>query len=555
MRGRITGISGPTIRTDLTGLKLYDRILVGRQGLTGEVVRLEPDGAVVQVYENTRGLRINEAVESLEAPLFVTLGPGLLSVMFDGLQRPLDSMYQKSGPFIEPAGEQSPIDLERRRLFTPAKQQGDTAAPGEMVGHFQEGEFLHPVMVPPHLSGTIAFVADGEIGLDEPLCRLEDGSEIKGHHLWPVRIPRPCKNKKAPHRPLITGQRIIDFLFPIARGGTAIIPGGFGAGKTILEQAIAKYADVDIVIYAGCGERGNEMAGLIEEFKAMTTPDGGQPLMGRTVLVVNTSNMPVAAREASIYTAVTIGEYYRDMGYDVLLLADSISRWAEALREISSSLEEMPGEEGYPTYLASRLFSFVERAGVVETLSGKNGSLSMILSVSPPGEDFTEPVTQALLRTTGAFLMLDSKLANARHFPAINWSQSYSLYEKALSAHYQLQLTTRWETMRCYCKELLQEEESLKEIVEIVGLEGLQERDRLVMQAAAEVRSDFLFQNVYSEDAFSDPPQTLERISGIIEAHNRAESELQNDRPEDAEGAAKANQGQIKAEDRDSGGA
>ncbi|MBE9520883.1 MAG: V-type ATP synthase subunit A, partial [Proteobacteria bacterium] len=333
-----------------------------------------------------------------------------------------------------------------------------------------------------------------------------------GYHSWPMRVPRPYRKKMSPAEPVITGQRIIDFLFPLARGGTAIIPGGFGTGKTILEQTIAKFADVDIVIYAGCGERGNEMSELIEEFHELKDPRSNCPLMERTVLVVNTSNMPVAAREASIYTAVTLGEYYRDLGFDVLLLADSISRWAEALREISSSLEEMPGEEGYPTYLASRLSSFVERAGIVETLTGETGSLSMILSVSPPGGDFTEPVTQSLLRTSGAFMMLDAFLANSRHFPAINWMQSYSLYEKTLVEHFTKNVDKNWAAMRNTCREILRQEESLKEIMEIVGIDGLQEQDKLIMTVAENIRTGFLAQNAYSEDAFCLPEKTLEMI-------------------------------------------
>jgi len=348
---------------------------------------------------------------------------------------------------------------------------------------------------------------------------LEDDSRIFGYHSWPMRVPRPFRKKISPGVPVITGQRTLDFLFPLARGGTSIIPGGFGTGKTILEQTIAKYADVDIVIYAGCGERGNEMSELIEEFLELVDPRTDRPLMDRTVMVVNTSNMPVAAREASIYTAVTLGEYYRDLGFNVLLLADSISRWAEALREISSSLEEMPGEEGYPTYLASRLSSFVERAGMVETLAGDIGSLSMILSVSPPGGDFTEPVTQALLRTTGAFLMLDTSLANSRHFPAINWMLSYSLYQKMLVDYFKEHISPDWENRRRVCLDIMHKEESLKEIMEIVGMEGLQEHDRLIMRTAAKIRDDFLAQNAYTEDAFSPPAKTLETISSITDQY------------------------------------
>ncbi len=459
MTGRILAISGPTVRTDLRGLSLYERVSVGDAMLTGEVVKLADDHAVIQVYENTSGLAVGEPVKATGSQLSVRLDPSLLGELFDGLQRPLPGLMQKMGPFITGAGE----------LY----------------------------------------------GEDYPK--------------WPVRLPRPFQKKFPPHTPLITGQRIIDFLFPIAKGGTAIFPGGFGTGKTILEQSIAKYADVDVVIYVGCGERGNEMAEMIDEFRQLIDPWKEKPLMERTILVVNTSNMPVAAREASIYTAVTMAEYYRDIGYHVLLLADSLSRWAEALREISSSLQEMPGEEGYPTYLGSRLSGFFERAGVVETSSGKTGSVTMILSVSPPGGDFTEPVTQACLRTSGAFLMLDTALAHKRHFPAINWFQSYSLYSAELAGHFREHVSPEWELLRQSCRQLLQKEETLKEVSEIVGIEGLQDSDRLIMHTAEKIRTEFLQQNAYSEDAFSAPEATLALISGIMKTYDRELEKLKKE--------------------------
>ena len=435
MTGRITGISGPTVSVDVQGLKLYERVFVGSAMLTGEVVRVEKDRSVVQVYEDTRGLAIGEPVQATGMPLTVRLGPGLLSGIFDGLQRPLQRLREESGPFMKVVKEMSAVDMSRKWIFYAARKKGDQVTGGEIVGYVKEGPFEHNIVCPDDVKGRIAWIAEGEISLDRPIGALEDGSEIPGFYDWPVRVPLPYKMKHSPSEPLVTGQRIIDFLFTIAKGGTAIMPGGFGTGKTILDQSIAKFADIDIVVYAGCGERGNEMAELIEEFELLKDPWTKRTLMERTILCINTSNMPVAAREASIYTAVTMAEYYRDMGLHVLFLADSISRWAEALREISSSLEELPGEEGYPTYLASRLSGFLERAGVVETNSGKAGSLSMILSVSPPGGDFTEPVTQSCLRTSGAFLMLDTSLAHRRHFPAINWFQSYSLYETELLEH------------------------------------------------------------------------------------------------------------------------
>ncbi len=523
--GKILGISGPTVSVDLRGLRLYERVFVGHSLLTGEVVRLERDRAVIQVYEDTRGLAVGEPVKGVGMPLTVRLGPGLLGGMFDGLQRPLLQMKQEMGPFIRAWKEMYGLDYTKRWDFTPHIREGSELRQGMIIGEVPERGFKHLIMAGAE-QGTVARVASGSISLDEPFGELSDGLDIPGCHEWPVRLARPCRRKFPPRTPLVTGQRVIDFLFPLARGGVAIIPGGFGTGKTILEQSVAKFADVDIVVYVGCGERGNEMADLISEFEELEDPWTKRPLTERTVLVVNTSNMPVAAREASIYTAVTMAEYYRDMGYNVLFLADSLSRWAEALREISTSLEEMPGEEGYPTYLASRLSGFMERAGVVETLSGKQGSLSMILSVSPPGGDFTEPVTQACLRTTGAFFMLDTSLAHRRHYPAINWFQSYSLYSKDLSDHYGKSVAPEWEELRQRCSRLLQQEESIREVAEIVGIEGLQDADRLVMRTAEAIRNEFLGQNAYSDDAFSPPEKTLAMIRELLAQHNVVEAKL-----------------------------
>ncbi len=524
MIGRIRGISGPTVSVEMGGLKLYDRVYVGHSMLTGEVVRLDKDRAVVQVYESTKGLGIGEPVKGVGMPLTVRLGPGLLCGMFDGLQRPLERLREEMGPFITGGREIYALDYLKKWRFSPLTQKGAEVKRGEIIGCIEEGSFRHFVSV--YRSGRISWIADGEVSLDETIAELEDGTGIYGCNEWPVRMPRPYKKKLATGEPLLTGQRCIDFLFPFARGGTAIFPGGFGTGKTILEQSIAKFANADIVVYVGCGERGNEMAELIGEFRLLKDPWTGKMLMERTILVVNTSNMPVAAREASIYTAVTMAEYYRDMGYHVLLLADSLSRWAEAAREISASLEEMPGEEGYPTYLASRLSGFFERAGLVETLSGRIGSLSMILSVSPPGGDFTEPVTQACLRTTGAFLMLDKSLAHKRHFPAVNWFQSYSLYEKELSGYFDEQVSEQWGKMKEKCKELLQREEALREVAEIVGSEGLQDADRLLMKMAERIRHEFLGQNAYTDDAFSPPEKTLAKIREIVEYHESSLGQL-----------------------------
>jgi V/A-type H+-transporting ATPase subunit A len=520
--GKILGISGPTVSVDLKGLKLYERVYVGNAMLTGEVVRVEKDHAVIQIYEDTRGLAAGEPVKGVGMPLTVRLGPGLLGGMFDGLQRPLERLKANMGPFITGGREMYALDYMRPWRLSPLVKQGDAVTNGSIIGTVDEGAFKHYIMDQYDKDVKIARVVDGEFSLNEALGEYDDGKEITGCNEWPVRLARPYRRKFAPAEPLVTGQRSIDFLFPLARGGTAIIPGGFGTGKTILEQAVAKFADVDIVVYVGCGERGNEMADMIAEFEELRDPWTNRPLRERTVLVVNTSNMPVAAREASIYTAITMAEYYRDMGYHVLFLADSLSRWAEALREISASLEEMPGEEGYPTYLASRLSGFMERAGVVETLSGKIGSLSMILSVSPPGGDFTEPVTQACLRTTGAFLMLDTSLAHKRHFPAINWFQSYSLYARDVAEHYRGKVSPQWSELLQRCRQILQEEEQLREVSEIVGAEGLQDTDRLLMRTAERLRTEVLQQNAYSEDAFSPPDKTFSIAKSVLDSFDWA---------------------------------
>ncbi len=526
MTGKIIGISGPTVQVDLKGLKLYERVYVGHAMLTGEVVRLVENRAIVQVYEDTHGLAIGEPVKGAGMPLTVRLGAGIISSMFDGLQRPLERLRDEMGPFIRIGTETNALDYTRKWRFFPLREIGDEIAPCESIGFIEEGAFRHFITGGNDSNKKLSRIVDGHMSLDEPFGEFEDGKEIMGCFEWPVRVPRPYRRKFSPSEALVTGQRSIDLLFPLARGGTAILPGGFGTGKTILEQSIAKFADVDIVVYAGCGERGNEMAEMIEEFQTLKDPRTGRQLMERTILVVNTSNMPVAAREASIYTAVTMAEYYRDMGYHVLLLADSISRWAEALREISSALEEMPAEEGDPTYLSSRLSGFIDRAGVVETLNGAIGSLSMVLSVSPPGGDFTEPVTQACLRTSGVFLMLDTSLAHRRHFPAINWFQSYSLYSKEAMGHYRNRVSQEWEKLYYRCKEILQKEESLREIAEIIGIEGLQDTDRLLMRTAEMIRSDFLSQNSYTEDAFSPPEKTCALIKGILDFYDQAVGKL-----------------------------
>ncbi len=510
MSGKIRGISGPTVSVDLKGLKLYERVYVGHAMLTGEVVRLDRDRAVVQVYEDTRGLAAGEPVKGVGMPLTVRLGPGLLGGMFDGLQRPLERIREEMGPFITGGKEMYALDYQKRWQFAPLLKKGDPVQPGSIIGTVNEKAFKHSIMSSPDMSGTIKRIIGNDFSLDEPLGEYDDGREIAGCHEWPVRIARPYRRKFAPAEPLVTGQRSIDFLFPLARGGTAIFPGGFGTGKTILEQSIAKFADVDIVVYVGCGERGNEMADMIADFKELQDPWTKRPLRERTILVVNTSNMPVAAREASIYTAVTMAEYYRDMGYHVLFLADSLSRWAEALREISASLEEMPGEEGYPTYLASRLSGFLERAGVVETLNGKIGSLSY------------DPVRftsgRRLYRARDAGLSQDDRrVPHARYVscaPAAlirrsTGSRAIHSMPGMSQDHYQQKVSPEWGDLLRWCRRILQEEESLREVAEIVGAEGLQDADRLLMRTAEMIRTEFLQQNAYSEDAFSCPRRPL----------------------------------------------
>jgi len=444
--GRVTRIAGPVIRAvGLEQVRLYDVVQVGELGLIGEVIRLAGAVTTVQVYEDTSGIRVGEPVRSTGMPLVAHLGPGLLGKVYDGLQRPLETLAEMSGEFIRRGEYASPLPEERRWQFTPSVSVGDLVGPGDILGVVPESRTIeHRILVPSHLRGQVAYIRSGEFTTYETMAVLrsqeEQGveeTEITLEQRWPVREPRPCQTRLAPREPLITGTRIIDVFFPVAKGGSAIIPGGFGTGKTVAEHSLARWADADVVVYVGCGERGNEMTDVLEEFPTLEDPRTGAPLMERTVLIANTSNMPVAAREASIYTGITIAEYYRDMGYDVLLLADSTSRWGEALREISGRLEEMPGEEGYPAYLAARLAEFYERAGRVICLGSRDdagnhhrmGSVSVVGAVSPPGGDFSEPVTQNSMRVASTFWALDYNLSRRRHFPAINWTRSYSLYD------------------------------------------------------------------------------------------------------------------------------
>ena len=518
MNGHVTSINGATVCVDLPDLKIGDRVFVGANSLTGEVVRLDGRIATLQVFEDNRGLGVGEEAIPAGGPLAVHLGPGLLGRVFDGLQRPLQDLKNQFGDFIQSGRHPFPLECSKTWDFTPLVSSESRVTKGQAIGKVTEGHIEHFIFSTQDFS--VKETIRGKLQLDQPVAESKEGQAIKGWHSWPVRRARPILSKLPPSQPLVTGQRCLDFLFPMLKGGISIVPGGFGTGKTVLEQTIAKFADVDIVVYVGCGERGNEMAGLLDEFGELEDPRTNRPLMDRTIIVANTSNMPVAARESSIFTAVTMAEYYRDMGLDVLFLADSLSRWAEALREISAALEEMPGEDGYPTYLGSRLSGFIERAGVVKTLSGRQGSLSMILAVSPPGADFSEPVTQACLRVAGALYMLDTRLAHRRHFPAINWNQSYSLYSDTAMAHFEEHYKD-WAIYQRRCREILQREETLREIAEVVGMEGLQDVDRLLMRTAEKIRIQFLCQNSFTEDAYATPKSTLEQIRQIISGHDQ----------------------------------
>ncbi|MFH1449290.1 MAG: V-type ATP synthase subunit A [bacterium] len=497
--GVIAKVSGPAvIAKNMIGCKMYDVVEVGKLKLIGEVIRLDQDIAFIQVYEDTTGLNIGEAVHSTNDPLCVELGPGLLGGIFDGLQRPLSEIEAITGSFIARGVRVHNLSRDHKWHFIPKVSPGDPVEAGDILGEVQEKENIsHKILVPPGISGKIKKIEEGEYSLEEEVAWLEDEVGLKMYQRWPVRVPRPIKKKLSIERPFITGQRILDYLFPVAEGGTACIPGGFGTGKTVTEQTLAKYSEADVIVYVGCGERGNEMADVLHEFPQLNDPKGKGKLMDRTILIANVSNMPVAAREASIYTGITLAEYYRDMGYKVALMADSTSRWAEALREISSRLEELPGEEGFPTYLAARLSGFFERSGrVICSGSDKRiGSLTVIGAVSPAGGDFSEPVTQSALRITGSFWALDTALAYRRHFPSINWHRSYSLYFTLIKNWLNKQVNPNWEKNRERVMKLLQEEVSLQETVQLIGPENLKDEERLILETCKIIRDSFLAQN------------------------------------------------------------
>ena len=500
IKGEIYRVSGPVVTARGVSPRMYDVVLVGHEKLMGEVIGLEDDDVTIQVYEDTSGVKPGEPVENTGEPLSVELGPGLLTSIYDGIQRPLPVLQEKMGDYIERGVTAPGLDHSKKWEFVPTVDVGASVNGGQMIGTVQETPTIsHKILVPPFSSGKVTELKKGTYTVDDVIGKLDDGTELKLMQLWPVRVPRPYNKKFRPDIPLVTGTRTLDGLFPIAKGGTAAIPGGFGTGKTVTQQTLAKWSDAQIVVYVGCGERGNEMTEVLTEFPHLKDPKTGGPLMDRTVLIANTSNMPVAAREASVYTGITLAEYYRDQGYDVAMMADSTSRWAEAMREISSRLEEMPGEEGYPAYLAARLSEFYERAGRVQTMNDESGSVTVIGAVSPPGGDFSEPVTQNTLRIVKVFWALDSKLAQKRHFPAINWLTSYSLYNRSLEDWYAKNASKEWNDNIAVAMAVLTEESKLQEIVQLVGSDALPEDQQLTLEVARMLREFYLQQNAFHD--------------------------------------------------------
>ena len=526
--GVIYRISGPVVTAVGIAPRMYEVVRVGDEGLMGEVIELHGDQSVIQVYEETSGIKPGEPVVRTGQTLSVQLGPGLLTQIYDGIQRPLPKLEETMGVFITRGVDADGLDLEKEWDFNPLVKVGDEVSAGQVIGTVQETETIeHRVMVPPKSDGVVKSIESGSFNITQTICVLEDGTEIAMMQEWPVRHPRPFQQKYAPDVPLMTGQRILDFLFPLAKGGTAGIPGPFGSGKTVTQQQLAKWSDAQIVVYIGCGERGNEMTEVLDEFPHLIDPNTNKPLMNRTVMIANTSNMPVAAREASVYTGVTIAEYFRDMGYNVALMADSTSRWAEAMREISSRLEEMPGEEGYPAYLSSRLAEFYERAGRVKTLSGQDGSVSVIGAVSPPGGDISEPVSQGTLRIVKVFWGLDAGLARQRHFPAINWLSSYSLYPQALDQWYRDNIAQDFPEVRTEISTLLQVESELQEIVQLVGSDALPIDQQLTLEVARMIREFFLQQNAFHDvDTYSDLKLQFNMAKAILTFQEEAKKAI-----------------------------
>ena len=535
--GKIVKVAGPLIVAEgLKNCKMFDVVRVSDKNLIGEIIELRGDRASIQVYEETGGLGTGEDVVSTNEPLSVELGPGIIEGIYDGIQRPLNKLVEATGDRIARGVSMSALDREKKWKFVPRVAKGDKVSAGDIIGTVQENKVVeHRIMVPFGVEGTVSKISEGEFTIDEVVCVVKTAKGDKKLTMtqkWPVRKGRPYKTKMSPVTPLVTGQRVIDTFFPVAKGGAACIPGPFGSGKTVVQHQLAKWADADIIVYVGCGERGNEMTDVLNEFPELVDPTTGEPLMKRTVLIANTSDMPVAAREASIYTGITIAEYFRDMGYNVAILADSSSRWAEALREMSGRLEEMPGEEGYPAYLSSRLAEYYERAGIVKTLGSddRTGSITAISAVSPPGGDLSEPVSQATLRIVKVFWGLSASLAYRRHFPAIDWIQSYSLYGDSMGDWYKENVDQEWEENRAKALRILQEEAQLEEIVRLVGMDALSYSDRLTMETAKSLREDYLHQDAFHEvDTYASLKKQFMMLKLILECDKYSREALAKD--------------------------
>ncbi|NLK46163.1 MAG: V-type ATP synthase subunit A [Treponema sp.] len=521
IEGRITRISGPIVYAEgLDGCGLYDVVDVGNSKLIGEIIRLQEGAAVIQVYEDTTGMTIGEKVVSRLRPLALCLGPGLIGKIYDGIQRPLENMYEETGAFLLSGQRSAPLDEQKKFHFVPSLEQNDEISSGVVLGTVQETEsIIHKIMVPPLTRGKklTKIFPEGDYTINDTIAETELGEKLQLSQYWPVRVPRPYVEKLSVSEPLMTGQRVIDVFFPLSKGGTAAIPGGFGTGKTMTQHAIAKWCDADVIVYIGCGERGNEMTDVLSEFPTLIDPRTGRSLMERTILIANTSNMPVAAREVSLYSGITLAEYYRDMGMAVAIMADSTSRWAEALRELSGRMEEMPAEEGFPAYLPTRLAEFYERAGRVTTLCSKEGSVSIIGAVSPPGGDFSEPVTQHTKRFTRCFWALDRELANARHYPAIGWIESYSEYAAEVEEWWN-RLDPRWAEVRLQALDLLKREQRLLQIVRLIGPDALPATDRLILIVAEMIKNGFLQQSAFDDiDVYSVPEKQIMILSLIMQ--------------------------------------
>ncbi|WP_048191519.1 ATP synthase subunit A [Methanobacterium sp. SMA-27] len=549
--GNIIKIAGPVIvGNGMKGTQMYEMVKVGNDKLIGEIIELEGDTATIQVYEETAGMKPGEPIESTGGPLSVELGPGIIGSIFDGIQRPLEKIKVLTGDYLQRGVSVPSLNKETKWTFKPTITVGTEVKGGDVIGEVQEtSAILQKIMIPPKVEGKlISIVPEGQYTVEEEIAEVETSSgivKVPMMQKWPVRVGRPYKAKLDPDIPLVTGQRAQDTFFPVAKGGTSAMPGPFGSGKTVTQQQLAKWADADIIVYVGCGERGNEMTEVLKEFPELEDPKTGKPLMDRTVLIANTSNMPVAAREACVYTGITIAEYFRDMGYDVALMADSTSRWAEAMREISGRLEEMPGEEGYPAYLASRLAQFYERAGRITTVGteDKTSSVTVVGAVSPPGGDLSEPVTQNTLRISKVFWALDASLADKRHFPSIDWLQSYSLYVDSVEDWWNTNTGSDWRETRDEAMALLQKESELQEIVQLVGPDALPDRERITLETTRMIREDFLQQNAYHEvDTYCPPKKQYEMLKTIIMFHKNAEAALDR-------GAASADLITIPAKD------